>query len=169
MILRQLSLARLMFVLVAVVLVFGSPGVAAVSATDGAGQGEYSYAIVVAKKTLQNSNWKKVVDTLQNKHSAKIFTYDKGLVKNQHVGLKGLKKALTTMRPDFVCFVARLDELAQNAKVQGRTRDGRTVDVPLCSVYYHEAGVLMRTLDDDPYDDARWTVLTGATPEDAMR
>lgn len=170
MISRLLSLTQLMFVLVAVVLVFGGPGVAAVSAADG---GEYSYAIVVEKKTLQDSGWKKVVNTLRNKHSAKIFTYDKGLVGNQHEGLKGLKKGLATMQPDFVCFVARPDELAQNAKVkaQGRTPDGRTVDlqIPLCSVYYHEAGVLMRTLDDDPYDDARWTVLTGAVPEDALR
>ncbi|MBU4271507.1 MAG: hypothetical protein KKE86_15170 [Planctomycetes bacterium] len=173
MISRLHSLARLMFVLVAVALVLGGSGVAAVSAADGAGQGEYSYAIVAAKKTLQDSDWKKVVDTLQNKHSAKIFTYDKEIVGHEHQGLKGLQKALATMHPDFVCFVARIDELAQNAKVQaqGRTRDGRTVElqIPLCSVYYHEAGVLMRTLDDDPYDDARWTVLTGATPEDAMR
>jgi len=36
-------------------------------------------------------------------------------------------------------------------------------------VYYRGICDLMRSLDDDPYNDAIWAVLTGATPQDALR
>ncbi len=173
MISRLRILAWLRIIIIIIASAFDGQNVAALSTADRAGQNEYGYAIVAAEKTLQDSGWKEVVHALRNKHSAKIFTYDKEIEGHEHQGLKELRDALAAMHPDFVCFVARPKELASNvkAKLKGRTRDGRTVEMsmPLCGVYYHQAGVLIRTLDDDPYEDARWTVLTAATPEDAMR
>ncbi|MBI4607075.1 MAG: hypothetical protein HY721_34355 [Planctomycetes bacterium] len=111
------------------------------------------YAVVAEEKTLQDKDWKAVVAALEKKHAAKVFTWEPG-------GAEGLRSRLAPWRPRYVCFVARPDELAEETLVRG---------VPLCGVYYHEVGVLMRSLDGDPYDDALWAVLTGPTPKDALR
>jgi len=120
------------------------------------------YAIVVEKKTVEDAGWKGVVRALQKKHSARIFYRDRG-------SAKGLREKLGAFRPYYVCFVARPDELAREGKVRVKSRGGRVLALPLCGTYYHHAGTLMRSLDDDPYDDAMWAVLTGATPRDAVR
>ena len=120
-----------------------------------------AYAIVAEKKSVEEAPWKSVVEALQKKHSAKIFFRDGGA--------QGLQEKLAAFRPDYVCFVARPDELARQVKAKVQTRDGNSLELPLHGMYYHEVGKLMRSLDDDPYDDAIWAVLTGATPEDALR
>ena len=120
------------------------------------------YAIVVAKKTLERPKWKEVAETLRKKHNGKIFSYREGK-------LSSVKEELKEFSPRHVCFVAPPEELERKGTVEVRGRDGRSFKVPLCGVYYREVGLLMTSLDSDPYDDALWAVLTGATPADALR
>jgi len=120
------------------------------------------YAIVVAKKTLGRPGWKEVVETLRKKHNGKIFSYEEGK-------LDSVQEPLKEFRPRYVCFVAPPEELERKGTVQVRGRGGRSFQLPLCGVYYREVGLLMKSLDSDPYDDALWAVLTGATPADALR
>jgi len=132
-----------------------------------AGQGEERqesrrYAIVVEKATTEDAGWNAVVSALAKKHSAEIFRWDKD-------GLDGMRKRLAAFRPRYVCFVARPDELARESRMKVEIQGGGPREFPLCGAYYHDAGVLMRTLNDDPYDDAIWAILTGGTSEDALR
>jgi len=154
---------------IAVAVAFCGINLAAASAAGGAGERGYSYAVVAAEKTLRHPGWKNVVETLRAKHSAKIFTYDRGIEGHEHPGLKGLQTALTEMRPDFVCFVALPEELAAAVRVQAKTRDGRELEMPFCGIFYHEAVALMRSLGAGPFEYAQWAILTGASPDDAMR
>ena len=119
------------------------------------------YAIVVAKETHDHVGWGRVVRALEAKRSARVF----------HWGSSddALRGELGAYRPRYVCFIARPAELAQEGRAQARTRDGRVVQLPLCGVWYQRVSGLMCSLDADPYDDAIWAVLTGATPEDALR
>ena len=149
-------------VLLAFGLALGGPEARGASspATGEGGQGR-RYAIVVEKRTVEGAGWKSVVDALQKKHSATIFHREAG-------DGKAVRQKLAAFRPHYVCFVARPDELAREGKARVRGR-GRVVEMPLCGLYYHGVSTLMRSLDGDPYDDARWAVLTGATPQDALR
>ncbi len=120
------------------------------------------YAIVVAQETLGDAGWRGVVDALQKKHSATVFQPEAG-------GLAGLRGKLADFRPRYVCFVMRPEELAREGRARVQTRDGRSFELPLCGVAYRDMAALMASLDDGPYDDALWAVLTGATPQDALR
>ncbi|NLF07644.1 MAG: hypothetical protein GX594_06650, partial [Pirellulaceae bacterium] len=105
MIMRPIKFAPLTTAFLAAAVAFCGINLACASAADGAGERGYSYAVVAAEKTLRHPGWKNVVEALRAKHSAKIFTYDRGIEGHEHPGLKGLQTALTEMRPDFVCFV----------------------------------------------------------------
>lgn len=131
-------------------------------AAETAQRGQTTYAIVAEEESVEAAPWKNVVESLQKKYSAKVFCYDDG-------GMQELQKELAAFCPDYVCFVARPDELARQARAKVKTRNGGVLELPLHGMYYHEVGKLMQSLDDDPYDDAIWAVLTGATPEDALR
>ena len=120
------------------------------------------FAIVVTKETLQNAGWKGVVEALREKHSAEVFHPGEG-------GLEGLREKLGAFRPHYVCFVMRPEELAREARARLRTNRGRAIELPLCGIEYHRMGVLIRSLDPDPYYDAIWAVLTAASPQDALR
>ena len=120
------------------------------------------YAVVAEKKTAEQPPWKAVVEALREKHSARVFYWDSA-------GVNGLRKELAAFGPRYVCFVARPDELARQGKLGVPIGAGRSLGLTFCGSYYHRAGTLMCSLDGDPYDDAVWAVLTGATPEDALR
>jgi hypothetical protein len=126
-----------------------------------AGREVRRYAIVVEEKALQEEGWKGVVETLEKKRSARVFHWEGGV--------DGLRSRLAAWHPCYVCFVARPEELAREEKVQVQGSDGAVHEVPLCGAFYHDICALMRSLNDDPYDDAMWGVVTGATPEDARR
>ena len=102
-----------------------------------------SYVVAVEKETYADPEWKKVADALVAKHSATRLEYD-GNEKLDSI-LPGLKKA----RPKYVCFVSR-PETAGRDLVVG-------------------AAQLLRKIDDDPYGDAFWGILTGYEAADAMR
>lgn len=100
-----------------------------------------SYAVVVSKDTYKSPEWKKVVQTLQKKHQAQVVTYDK-------VPEEVLPK-LQTVFPKYTCFVMKPEET------------GREVVVRL-----HQ---MVRKLDSDIYADTIHGIITGYTPEDALR
>jgi len=114
-------------------------GVARGASSAAAGR---SYAIVVSEDTLAQADWKAVVEALKAKHAGSVVVTHAG-----DVGAAQWK--LSAHMPDYVCFVARPAEA------------GRKFVVTVSR--------LMRELDDDPYGDAMWGILTGYEPADALR
>jgi hypothetical protein len=99
------------------------------------------YAIVVSQETAA-SEWKAVVDNLQLKYpKARVYTYV--------TSIEEVKPALQANFPNYVCFVNR---------------------PPVPDTFIRDQVIpFMRTLDEDPYEDAIWTVLTGYDLQDALR
>ncbi len=127
-----------------------------------AGKKRPPYAVVASPKTLADPGWKKVVQELVKRRGAKVFSWD-------WKKTKVLEQELAAFSPRYVCFVATPAELGRTGRVEVKTRSGKTFSLPLCGVYYHEAGLLMKHLDRDPYDDAIWAILTGRDARDALR
>ncbi len=103
---------------------------------------DYKYAIVVSAATKSDASWGKVVEKLKSKYKkSKLFTYSSSIDE--------VKQAVAKYYPRYVCFVAK------------PTDAGRSFCRSVIS--------FMRTLDDDPYEDAVWAILTGYDVGDAMR
>jgi len=100
------------------------------------------YAVVVDENTLEHPKWGQVVEALKEKYNAKVF-----VAHYPEVGT--VRKALNEYMPWYVCFVAQPEQA---------TRE-------MISAAAHT----MTWLDNDPYEDAIWAVLTGFVPEDALR
>jgi hypothetical protein len=98
------------------------------------------YAIVVSQKTAANESWSKVVSTLQEKHDAQIIRYENSVKES----LSPLKKLF----PRHACFVATPHET---------TKD-----------FVRAIHLLSRQLDDDPYADLFWGILSGYDAENAL-
>ncbi|MFH1009381.1 MAG: hypothetical protein V1800_18040 [Candidatus Latescibacterota bacterium] len=98
------------------------------------------YAIVVREKTVALPEWEAVVDTLRVRHEGQILVYR---------SLETLGQQLRELAPTHVCVVAE--------------------PVDLKDYFIAELHRLLRNLDDDPYGDAIWGIVTGYTAEDAMR
>ncbi|HNY25989.1 MAG TPA: hypothetical protein PKH31_01280, partial [Candidatus Sumerlaeota bacterium] len=100
-----------------------------------------SYAVVVSSETLAKPEWKAVVEALVKKHRARVISYEGEL----ETALPALKEAF----PKYACFVSRPEETGfkQIARIYRMTRK----------------------LDDDPYGDTIFGVITGYTAEDALR
>jgi zinc protease len=103
--------------------------------------GRGSYAVVVSAATYADPQWKKVVETLREKHDASVLIYPKSVVE--------AREALAELFPRHACFVARPEEA------------GRDFVVAI-----HR---MTRTLDADPYTDVLWGILTGYEAADALR
>jgi len=101
------------------------------------------YAIVISKSTQADAGWAKIVDVLKEKYGtqAKVFVWDKSVDE--------VKPGLSEMMPRYTCFVA-------TPKEAGR---------PFVNTVHR----LTRNLNDDPYPDTIWGILTGLKPADAMR
>ena len=99
------------------------------------------YAVVVSAATRAEPRWGEVVEALAAKHGAEVIPYG-GSVDEALPRLKALF-------PRYACFVARPEEA-------GRAFVARV----------HR---LTRRLDDDPYTDVRWGILTGYDAEAALR
>lgn len=112
-----------------------------VLATSASGATEAGgYAVVVSKDTLAKPDWKQVVDALVAQHAGRIVAYDK---------LEDCRSELIQPMPRYACFVATPAEAGREfvAKVHRLTR----------------------TLDDDPYTDVIWGILTGYDAANALR
>jgi len=99
--------------------------------------------VVAADRSAGSSDWSKVVDALKRKHKAKVVQYD------GRADLSRLLAELKKTRPRYVCFVARPESVGRDFVKAA-----------------HEA---MRQIDDDPYGDAIWGVVTGYDAQDALR
>lgn len=101
------------------------------------------YAIVVDAETAADAQWSQVVEALKLKRSAEVFEYK---------SVAQIEKVLPSLRdfsPRYVCFVSR---------------PGKGLRPLVVS-----AAQLVRKLDDDPFADAIWGVLTGYEAADALR
>lgn len=112
----------------------------AVSAADSVSQP--GYAIVATQAVLDDENWSKVVDTLKERRSANYEV--KIFVWNDE-----LQQSLADFFPKYACFVVKPEE----ASVE-----------QLANIW-----ALSRNLDDDPYGDVLWGIITGYDYEDAVR
>src|SRR4051794_5924255 len=92
-----------------------------------------SYAVVVSKQTYADPKWKPVADALVAKHGGKLLTADADVTS----ALPALKVAF----PRYTCFVATSAEASRE--------------------YVAAVHRLTRKLDDDPYTDTIWGILTG--------
>ena len=99
-----------------------------------------AYAIVVSHQTLQDEGWNRVVEVLKAKHSPLVIEFKTTLSET----LPELKRAI----PKYLCFVATREEA---------TRD-----------FVAQAHRLTRQLDDDPYTDCIWAILTGFDAANAL-
>lgn len=98
------------------------------------------YVVVVSKATQSDSEWNKVVEELVAKHQATVVVYDKHVSESL--------PALCKTFPRYACFVATSAEAGQQM----------VADV-------HR---LTRKLDDDPYADVFWGILTGYDAANAL-
>ena len=99
------------------------------------------YVVITSRSTLEDPNWKKVVNALVNKYNAYLLIYENDIYE---VRLK-----VAELAPDFICFVVR----PNYAKPEFVKRVNRFI----------------RELDEDPYPDSLWAILTGYTWRDALR
>ena len=112
----------------------------AMAAPTFAANKSHDYAVVVSKKTLGDGGWKKVVDALVKRHNATVVAFDADVEET----LPELRRQF----PRYVCFVAQPEEA-------GRKFVGKV----------HR---LTRRLDDDPYTDCFWGILTGYDAANAL-
>ncbi len=99
------------------------------------------YAVVVTRRTWSEKDWRDAAETLAKKHDAAIVICPNALFES--------KKELAALAPRFAAFVAKPTEIGQSVVVD-----------------LHR---LMRSLDDDPWTDARWGIITGWDGADAKR
>lgn len=99
------------------------------------------YAAIVSRSTRADPGWSKVVAALTRNHGAEVLEYEKSIDE--------VEEPLAARMPRYACFVARPEEAGRKfvAKVHRLTRK----------------------LDQDPYTDVIWGILTGHGPEDALR
>jgi hypothetical protein len=110
------------------------------------GQEFYSYAVVIGSEAYHDAGWRLVADSLVKKHApsgdARLFTWE-GRVSS-------CKEELAEYKPDYIGFVAR--------------------PVSDCnSGFVAQVSRMCRDLDDDPYGDAVWGIITGYESADALR
>ena len=101
------------------------------------------YVVAVDRETQADAAWQNVVDTLKAKHQAEVLAYE-GASK-----VSAILPELQRLKPRYVCFVTK----PENA--------GRTLVV--------NAAQLLRKIDNDPYGDAFWGIITGFDAADALR
>jgi len=98
--------------------------------------------VVAADKSVESGEWRGVVEALVKKHRAKKVRFD-GVR-----GLPGILPELRRMRPKYVCFVAKPEVVGRDFVVA--------------------ASRVLRHIDDDPYGDAIWGIVTGYCARDAL-
>lgn len=101
----------------------------------------YAYAVVVSSTTFDDPEWQKVANILAKKYNAKILKWDKNVEET--------KNQLAQIMPKYTAFLARPEE-AGHAFVVKISR-------------------MCRALDNDPYVDTFWGIVTGYSAEDARR
>jgi hypothetical protein len=98
------------------------------------------YVVVVSRSTRSDLEWNKVVDELVDKHLAEVVVYETHI----NEALPALQKTF----PRYACFVATSKEASRQM----------VADV-------HR---MTRKLDDDPFADVLWGILTGYDAANAL-
>ncbi|CAF0839729.1 unnamed protein product [Adineta steineri] len=102
-----------------------------------------SYAVVVSSITLNDAEWNDVVSHLFELHpNAQKFVYSDN-------DILSIRSDLQTLMPRYVAFVCQPNECGR--------------------IFVAKWHCLMRTLDDDPYIDAMWSIITGIDAEHALK
>ena len=99
-----------------------------------------SYTVVVSSRTYNDKQWKPVIEVLVEKHGAQVVEYSTSVT-----------ESLTSLRKQFprhTCFVAQPVEVTKK--------------------FIAEVHQLTRKLDDDPYTDTFWGVITGYNATNAL-
>ena len=98
------------------------------------------YVIVTHKKNTEDKQWQKVVNFLKEKHNALVATYTNSVAETLGI--------LSVEKPKYTAFVTQpLDA----------TRE-----------FVAKVHQLTRALDDDPYGDTIWGIVTGYDAENAL-
>lgn len=97
-----------------------------------------SYAIVIESETKADPAWAKVIEALQAKHPGAVVVEWTGNVETAQA-------ALSKAMPRYIAFISRPEKATRTF---------------VCDVHQ-----LTRRLDGDPYIDAQWGIITGATAE----
>ena len=98
---------------------------------------------VVAADKANDADWMGVANALAKKHQAKIVRYD------GREGLPRLVMELRKIRPKYGCFVAPAESVGRE--------------------FVAIAMQALRFLDNDPYGDAIWGIVTGYSAADALK
>jgi zinc protease len=117
------------------------PAMPAAPAEASAADALCEYAVVLSDVSAGKPEWKAVADALVKKHGGRLVVY-RGSVVN-------CLPELARLHPRYTAFVAR-------PEIVGRQFVARI----------HR---LTRRLDDDPYTDTVWGIVSGAGPEAALR
>jgi hypothetical protein len=100
-----------------------------------------TYAVVVSKQTYADPAWREVADTLQKKYNGHLIQFDRNV--------QGAQTELTKIFPRYACFVTTPEETTREF---------------IAAVHQ-----MTRRLDDDPYTDVIWGIITGYIVQDALR
>lgn len=99
------------------------------------------YAILVGKDVREDLSWSKLIETLQAERGGEVFGY------NENPGETFDK--LKQVRPHYVVVLDKVENVT--------SRFVRTLHM------------MSRNMDEDPYEDFVWGIITGDTPSAAMR
>lgn len=99
------------------------------------------YVILTSVAVKNDTDWMEVVNTLQEKHQAKVLFYEK----SQRENLDDLKRLM----PRYVAIVDKPENIGRKSVMD-----------------FHK---LSRELDDDIYEDFLWGIITGYDATSAMR
>jgi len=100
-----------------------------------------AYAVVVSRQTFQDPAWKQVADTLLAKHNGQLILYE--------TSVRDSLPTLKQLFPRYTCFVATPAQATRQ--------------------FVADVHRLTRKLDDDPYTDTIWGILTGFDAANALR
>ncbi len=102
---------------------------------------EGKYCVVVSESTRKDAEWNPVTEALVVRHAAEVLTFGHSL--------KEVLPKLQQRFPRYICFVCQPNEA---------TRE-----------FVADVNRLCRQIDDDPYTDAIWGILTGYDAACALR
>lgn len=123
----------------------GAHGVAATLTAATESPKTPNYVIVVSQATNDDEPWNQVTTALLEKHTeehaATVVTFDEKVTESL--------ETLRSMHPEYTCFVAKPEEA---------TRE-----------FVAAVHQLTRQLDNDPYTDTMWGILTGYDASNALR
>lgn len=101
-----------------------------------------SYVVIASEETAGTESWRTVIDVLRQKYDASLILYPKGQ-------FEAVLPALKKIFPRYAAFVAPPEEAGRSFVV--------------------DVSRLTRKLDDDPYTDVLWGIVTGYDAADALR